>query len=79
MPKIQKRMRIQTRNRHAKMKTIREKFLKIYEKLPPDEKRQIIIILKNQPYSWNVVYVEVFNKTKMSEVMLKKLHDMEII
>jgi len=57
----------------------RERFLKIYSDLPLSLRKEIIIVIDNEPLTWNAVYVEVHNKTDKSDKMLKKLADMGII
>ena len=58
---------------------LREIFLKIYADIPLILRKEIILILDKEPLTWNVAYVEVFNKTPKSEQILKKLREMKII
>jgi transcription elongation factor GreA-like protein len=57
----------------------KEKFLKIYANLPLGIRKEIIVVLENEPFTWSAVYVEVFNNTEKSIVLLKKLEEMKII
>ena len=41
--------------------------------------KKTIIISEKEPLTWNAVYVEVFNNTKKSEKILKKLEELKII
>lgn len=59
--------------------TLRETFLKIYADIPLNLRKEIILILDKEPLTWNVAYVEVFNKAQKSEQILKKLREMNII
>jgi hypothetical protein len=57
----------------------REKFLKIYANVPLGVRREIILTLDDQPITWNVAYIEVYNNTKLGDVILHKLHKLEIL
>jgi len=57
----------------------REKFLKIYADLPIGVRTEIILILDNQPLTWNSAYLEVLNSTPLSKEILEKLSKLEII
>ena len=46
-------------------------FLRIYRNLPKGEKGMPICVLDEEPYSWNVVNIEVKGNTKMSKRMLR--------
>lgn len=56
-----------------------EKFLKAYQNLPVPEREQTIAIIDGKPYSWNVAYEEILNKTKLGEKILKKLEILGIL
>lgn len=58
---------------------LREKFLKIYADIPLNLRKEIILVLENEPISWNVAFVEVSNKTDKAKTILKKLKELEII
>lgn len=57
----------------------RERFLKIYANIPLNLRKEIILVLENEPVTWNVAYVEVFNKTEKSKNILKKLDELSLI
>jgi len=57
----------------------REQFLKIYADLPIGVRTEIILILDNQPLTWNSAYLEVLNSTPLSKEILEKLSKLEII
>jgi len=58
----------------------REKFLKVYSNLPINLRKEIILVLKKEgPITWEVAYLEVENKTKLGEEILKKLSKLKII
>ena len=57
----------------------KEKFLKAYVNLPPPEREQVIVIIDNEPYSWNAAHNEIENNTKLGKKILKKLEALEIL
>lgn len=57
----------------------REKFLKIYYNLPLKVREEAIFDLEGKPLSWNAVYVEIKDKTKIGEIVLEKLSELKII
>ena len=58
----------------------RELFLKLYANLPMKLREEVILVLdKKGPITWNVAYFEVGNKTKLGDIILKKLKKMEIL
>lgn len=57
----------------------KEKFLKIYANLPLGLRSEIVVVMDNEPLTWNSVYIEVSNDTLKSEGILKKLVEMGII
>lgn len=58
----------------------REKFLKIYANLPLGVRQEIILVLDDgKTLSWNATFVEVESKTELSEKILEKLENLEII
>jgi len=57
----------------------REKFLRAYANLPLNTRKEIILVLEEQPITWEVAYLEVKNNTSNSEKILKKLEELGII
>ena len=57
----------------------REKFLKVYANLPINLRKETILVLDEGPITWDVAYLEVENKTKLGDIIIKKLAEMEII
>ena len=58
---------------------LKERFLKVYSDLPLSLRKEIILILDEEPITWNVAYVEVFNNNEKGDRILKKLDEMKII
>jgi len=58
----------------------RESFLKIYSNLPINLRKEIILVLEKEgPITWGVAYLEIENKTKLSDEILEKLSKLRII
>ena len=67
---------------HPSMNTgLRERFLKIYSTLPLGVRKEIILVLDDPigPISWEVAFIEVDNSTPLSETILQKLEELQII
>lgn len=56
-----------------------ERFMKIFTSLPLPERELTVIVIDNQPISWNRARTEIENKTKIGEVIQKKLENLEVI
>lgn len=57
----------------------KEKFLKVYANLPETERNQIIAIVDNKPYSWNIAYHEIIKDTELGKKILKKIEELELL
>lgn len=58
----------------------RESFLKVYSNLPINLRKEVILVLDDKgPITWEVAYIEVENKTKLGDQILKKLAELDII
>lgn len=56
-----------------------ESFFKVYANLPIEERDKVVIVIDDEPISWNVAYQEIKNKTKRGEKILNILRKLEII
>ena len=61
------------------MEDKKAKFLKIYSNVPDRLREDIIAIVDNKTYTWNTVYFEIKNDTKLGEKLLKALEDINLI
>jgi hypothetical protein len=62
------------------MEEDRVKFSKIFANLPDKVRNEdIILVIDGKPYTWNAVFLEVNNSTKLGIRMLKKLKELKII
>ena len=57
----------------------KEKFLKVFANLPEPEREQVIAIIDNKTYSWNIAYNEISNDTELGKKILKKLEALELL
>ncbi|MAF36390.1 hypothetical protein CL622_04700 [archaeon] len=57
----------------------KEKFLKVYANLPEPEREQVIAIIDNKTYSWNVAYTEISNVTELGKKILKKIEALGLL
>ena len=57
----------------------RVKFLRVYYNLPLKVREDVVYDLDGKPLSWNAVYIEVKNSTKVSEAIVEKLAELKII
>jgi len=57
----------------------KDKFLKVFSNLSIDLRKEIILVIDDQPITWNVAYQEIINETKLGEKILKKLIELELI
>lgn len=55
--------------------SLHERFLAKYFNLDKSERRQIILYFHDQPFTWNPIWIEVSNKTAMSNLMLAKMEE----
>ncbi|MBU2099953.1 hypothetical protein KKG83_04670 [Candidatus Micrarchaeota archaeon] len=55
------------------MKDLRTKFLDLFVNLPIPLRREIIVVIDNQPISWNIAYKEIKAETKLGKRILKEL------
>lgn len=53
---------------------LRTVFIRLYKGMPPSYRSRIVLELDGQPYTWNPIYVEVYNNTALGIRMLEKLN-----
>ena len=58
---------------------LKERFLRVYANLPLGARTEIILVLDNEPITWNVAYLEVSSSTGKSGKILKKLEELKIL
>ena len=61
----------------------KERFLKVYQNLPLNERKNTILILEDKkekkPLSWDIAYLEISEETKTGEEILNKLIRLNLI
>ena len=57
----------------------KEKFMKAYANLIDDERSEIIVIIDDQPYTWNRAYDEINNDTELGKKILNKLEEIGLL
>ena len=55
------------------------KFLQIYANLPLAQRNEIIVVIEDEPLTWNAARIEVENETDKGKDILQKLAEMEIL
>ena len=61
------------------MEDEKAKFLKIFGNIPENIREEIIAVINEKPYTWNVAYIEIRNNTELGKKILKVLKELEII
>ena len=56
-----------------------ERFIKIYSNLPLNVRKEIVLVIDDEPITWNVAYREIRGKTELGKTILKKLEALKII
>jgi len=57
----------------------KEEFFKVYSSLPLEEREKVVIVIKNEPISWNLAYQEIKNETGRGHKILKTLKELGIL
>ncbi len=55
------------------MEDEKAKFLKIFGNIPENLRGDIIAVIDEKPYTWNVAYIEIRNDTELGKKILKEL------
>jgi hypothetical protein len=61
------------------MEDKRAKFLKIFSNIPETLRESIVAVVDNKPYTWNVAYIEIKNKTELGKKILKIMEELELV
>ncbi|KKU87478.1 MAG: hypothetical protein UY17_C0017G0005 [Candidatus Beckwithbacteria bacterium GW2011_GWC2_47_9] len=57
----------------------RTKFLKVYANLPLGERSEVVVVVDNEPLSWNAAHLEVEQNTPTGKKILEILTKLEIL
>ena len=55
------------------------RFSQIYANLPLPLRNEIILVIDDEPITWNVAWIEIKNNTKKGKKILEKLVNLEIV
>ena len=55
------------------LEELKAKFMRVYANLPVPERSQVVAIVDEKPYSWDVAYSEVSNNNQLGDKILKKM------
>jgi len=55
------------------------RFLKVYANIPINLRKEIILVIDDEPITWNAAYVEIKNKTELGKKILLKLIELNFI
>ena len=56
-----------------------ERFIKVYDSLPLEERKNTIMVIDDEPVSWSLAHEEIRNNTKRGKTILKNLIELELI
>jgi len=56
-----------------------EDFFKVYSSVPVGERDSVVVVIEEDPISWNLAYQEIKNKTARGEKILRTLKELDII
>ena len=57
----------------------KEKFLQIYANLPLKFREEIVVVVDDEPLTWNAAKLEIENDTEEGEKILEKLEKLKIV
>lgn len=58
---------------------INDKFMNVYANLPLSQRNEIIVVIDDEPLTWNAARVEVETGSQKGNEILKKLKKMDIL
>lgn len=59
--------------------SMKTKFLQVYANLPLSQRKEIIVVIDDEPLTWNVAKIEIENDTKKGKEILEKLVKLGIL
>jgi hypothetical protein len=61
------------------MQMVAERFMRVYSDLPLKLRKEIVMVIDEEPITWNAAYIEVKNNTEKGKRILEKLASLGII
>jgi len=56
-----------------------EDFFKVYSGVPIDERKMVVVVINDEPISWNLAYQEIKNNTERGKKIIAVLKKLEVI
>lgn len=56
-----------------------ERFRKVFSVIPESEKRKPVLVIEDKTISWEDAFKEISSKSKLGQVIQKKLEELNII
>lgn len=63
----------------GQLEDIKAKFMRAYANLPVPERSQVVAVIEDKPYSWDVAYAEISSTTELGKKILKKMNLLGIL
>jgi len=57
----------------------KQEFFEIYSNLPIEERKKVVVVIDEEPISWNLACKEIKNNTKRGGLILNTLKELEIL
>lgn len=58
---------------------LQAKFLQIYANLPLNQRSEIVVVVDDEPFTWNAAKIEIENNTDKGKEILEKLVELGIV
>ena len=55
------------------LEELKAKFMRVYANLPVPERSQVVAIVDEKPYSWDVAYAEISHNNELGNKILKMI------
>ena len=68
-----------TSSSDANSMDLKSRFYRVYQTLPINVRREVVLVVNNEPLSWQVAELEIDNNTALADSILNKLDALEII
>jgi len=72
-------VRVVATERLAQRADASDLFMKLYANLPLQERKQVVLVLENEPISWDVARAEITHNSKKGGLVLSKLLELKIL
>ena len=58
----------------------KDKFIRLYSNLPLNVRQEVVLVMEdNEPITWNIAYKEIQADTKLGNIILSKLENLDFI